>query len=99
MIEERVGVIVYGGLIWYIVFMLFGLGFVVLFIIGGLIGVVFVNVLMDVVMYDIINFVKNGVVFIFEFYFLLCINLFNNKLDVLYLGFFIVGLIDGDGFI
>ncbi|WP_460818366.1 cbb3-type cytochrome c oxidase subunit I, partial [Microbacterium petrolearium] len=52
MIEERVGATAYGGSIRYTAPMLFGLGFVALFTIGGLTGVVLANASMDVAMHD-----------------------------------------------
>lgn len=97
MIEERVGATAYGGSIRYTAPMLFGLGFVALFTIGGLTGVVLANASMDVAMHDTTNFVKNGAVLTLEFHLLSRINLPNNKPDVSYLGPFTVGLIDGDG--
>lgn len=46
-------VICYGGLLVLIFSMLFVLGFVFMFIVGGLSGVILVNVLLDIVFYDI----------------------------------------------
>lgn len=96
MIKERLGATAYGGSIRYTAPMLFGLGFVALFTIGGLTGVVLANASMDVAMHDTINFVKNGVLTL-EFHLLSRINLPNNKLNTSYLSPFTVGLIDGNG--
>lgn len=85
----------YGGSVRYTAPMLFALGFVALFTIGGLTGVVLANASMDVAMHDIeLNYISTLPIFSLSGTLTLippqCLTL--NQLKA-----FTVGLIDGDG--
>lgn len=92
----------YGGSLHLTPPMLFALGFVVLFTIGGLSGVVLANASLDIAFHDIINFVDYSILFINT---LIVLNekIHNNiEYDLKndfneYIKMFWVGLMDGDG--
>lgn len=84
----------YGGAVRYTTPMLFALGFVLLFTIGGLTGVVLANASMDVAMHDILNTSTVSLL-------ILSVGglsiIAPKALTREQLGPFVVGLIDGDG--
>ena len=92
----------YGGSLHLTPPMLFALGFVVLFTIGGLSGVVLANASLDIAFHDIINFVDYSILFINT---LIVLNekIHNNiEYDLKndfneYIKMFWVGLMDGNG--
>src|SRR5689334_2931482 len=85
----------YGGSVRYTAPMLFALGFVALFTIGGLTGVVLANASMDVAMHDIeLNYISTLPIFSLSGTLAL---IPPQRLTLNQLKAFTVGLIDGDG--
>lgn len=102
----------YGGSLYLTPSMLFALGFVVMFTIGGLSGVVLANASLDIAFHDTVLIVFSGVFissFLIMIYSIYCIknfssNNFCKSNDLLfmsnyneYIKIFWVGLMDGDG--
>lgn len=95
----------YGGSLWLTTPMLFALGFLVLFTIGGLTGIVLANAGVDVALHDKYWKMFNFEYFIFHNFYLnedqsktaLMIFLNKQKKKNAYYEAFWVGLIDGDG--
>ncbi len=95
----------YGGSLHLTPPMLFALGFVVLFTIGGLSGVVLANASLDIAFHDTINFVGYSILFISTLTFVFDKKIYNDIsydiknefIDDEYIKMFWVGLMDGDG--
>jgi len=99
----------YGGSLHLTAPMLFALGFVVLFTIGGLSGVVLANASLDIAFHDTIFIVSYSILFINTMATVFSINnednlksdikykLKKNNSEIEYIKMFWVGLMDGDG--
>ena len=95
----------YGGSLHLTAPMLFALGFVVLFTIGGLSGVVLANASLDIAFHDTINFLGYSLLYISTLTFVFNEEIkhnnikcdLENKVNNEYIKMFWVGLMDGNG--